>query len=60
VIFEKNFKKSVFKIKNRPYFEQGQMMILSETRKFILHLFGITYRKKEKENDSLLFEKSHH
>ena len=35
--------KSVFKNKKCPNFALGQMMILSETRNFNLHLFGITY-----------------
>ena len=34
------------RIQKLPNFALGQMMILSETRKFVLQLFSITYRKK--------------
>ena len=50
VIFKKNFKKSVFKNQKCPNFALGQMMILSKTRNFNLHLFS-------KQDEKSLHEK---
>ena len=54
------FSKKVFKIKNRPDFTQGQILLLSKTRKYHLQQFSITYRKEKtvKHNKKIISSRS--